>query len=270
MEQVIHFLQKQMEKPAIFSWFHLFAFISIAAVTFLLSFFFHDAKEKTYKRILFIFWISLLVLEVIKQILRSFHYGSPSYWEFSSGDFPFHICSMLYYLIPIILFVNKEKHPKIIDAIVGYLSFVSLFSGLAVCIYTDMVMSSLMFTNVQSLVHHGSQVALGVFIFVWNRKDVTIKTTYRSLIAFGITAVIAIIINVIIHPLYINMFFINPLRLTNLPIFYIIQEKAGFFVYLIVYLIGIVLITYLIYFIEISIYKLTLKRKEKKQNFERS
>jgi len=261
MDKVIHFLQGQMEKPGIFSWFHLFAFITTIIVTFLVSFFFHDAKEKIYKRILLIWWIILLILEVIKQLVRNFHYGNPSYWEFSSGDFPFHICSMLYYLLPIIIFVNKEKHPKIVDAVVGYLAFISLFSGLAVCIYTNMVMSNLIFTNVQSLIHHGSQVAIGVFVFVWNRKTISLKTVYRSLILFAITAAIAIVINLIIHPLYINMFFINPLRLSNLPVFYLIQEKAGFFPYFVVYLIGITLIFYLMYFVEIGIYKLILKHK---------
>ena len=261
MEEVIHFLQGQMEKPGIFSWFHFFALICIIAVCFLIPFFFRNAEEKVYKRILFIWWISLLVLEVIKQLVRNFHYGSPSYWEFSSGDFPFHICSMLYYLLPIILFVNKEKHPKIIDAVNGYLAFISLFSGLAVCIYTDMVMSELIFTNVQSLIHHGSQVAIGILVFVWNRKTITLKTVYRGLILFAITAAIAIVINVIIHPLYANMFFINPLRLSNLPIIYLIQEKAGFLPYLIVYLIGITLVFYLMYFVETGIYKLVLKHK---------
>ena len=88
--------------------------------------------------------------------------------------------------------MNKEKHPKIIDAVVGYLAFISLMAGLIVCVYTNMVMSNMIFINVQSLIHHGSQVILGVYIFVWNRKSITIKTTYRSLLAFLLTMIIAI------------------------------------------------------------------------------
>lgn len=262
MEEFIHFLQGEMEVPGIFSWFHFLMLIPIITLAIIIPFFFKNAEEKTYKRILLIFLIILLVLEVFKQIIKAFHYGSPSYWEYSIRDFPFSICSMVYYLIPIVLFVDKEKHPKIIDAVNGYLCFISLMSGIAVCIYTDMVMSKLIFINVQSLIHHGSQVILGVYIYVWNRKTITIKTYYRSLIAFAITAVIAIIINVSFYPNFINMFFINPTIITNLPIGNIVQEKAGYPVFLIGFLALIALMTFLTYLVEISIYKLVLKKHQ--------
>ena len=263
MEEFIHFLQGRMEEPEVISWFHFIALIPIIALAIIIPYFFKDAKEKTYKRILFIFWIVLLVLEVFKQLIKSFHYGDPSYWEYSTRDFPFSICSMVYYFIPIILLVNKEKHPKIVDAATGYMCFISLAMGILVCIYTKMATSTLIYINIQTFIHHGSQVILGVFIYVWNRKNITIKTVYRSLIAFAITAVIAILINLAFYPQFINMFFINPTRITNLPVGSIIQEKAGYPVYLIVFLATIALATFLTYFIETSIYKAVTKKTNK-------
>lgn len=262
MEEIIHFLQGEMEVPGVISWFHLFMLIPIIGLTFAISFFFKNSSEKVYKRIIFIFWVILIVLEIFKQIIKAFHYGSPSYWEYSVRDFPFSICSMIYYFVPIILFVNKEKHPKIVDAAIGYMCLISLTMGIIVCIYTDMVMSKLIFINVQSLIHHGTQVIVGVYIYVWNRNNITIKTVYRTLIAFAITAVIAIIINVSFYPHFINMFFINPTRITNLPIGNIVQEKAGYPVYLILFLILIALVTFLTYFVETSINKLVIKKKQ--------
>ena len=261
MEEFLHFLQGEMEFPGIFSWFHFVMLIPIIGLTIFISMFFKNTSEKVYKRILLISWVVLLVLELFKQLIKSFHYGSPSYWEYSVRDFPFSICSMIYYFIPIILFVNKEKHPKIVDTAVGYLCLISLTMGLVVCIYTNMVMSNLIFINIQSLIHHGSQIILGVFIFVYNRKTISIKTVYRTLIAFLITAAIAIIINVSFYPHFINMFFINPTRITNLPIGSIIQEKAGYAVYLILFLILMAGVTFLTYFVESSIYKLVIKKK---------
>lgn len=255
MEEFLHFLQAEMEVPGVFSWFHFLMLLPIIGGTFAISFFFKDAKEKTYKRILFIFWIVLINLELFKQILKAFHYGEPSYWEYSVRDFPFSICSMIYYFTPIILFVDKEKHPKLVDAANGYLCLISLFMGMMVCLYTDMVMTRMIYINVQSLIHHGAQVIIGVYVFVWNRKNITIKTTYRSLIAFLITAVIAIIINVSFYPHFINMFFITPMYITNLPVGNIIQEKAGYPVYLILFLIAVAAVTYLTYFVETFIYK---------------
>ena len=264
MEGLIHFLQGTMEEPGIISWFHFIALIPIIAGAILVPFFCKDVKEKTYKLILLISWIVLIILEIFKQLVKAYHFGEPSYWEYSIRDFPFSICSMVYYLVPIILFVNKEKHPKIVDAAVGYLSFITLTMGIVVCVYTKMVTSDLIYINIQTMVHHGALIVLGVFIYVWNRKTISIKTFYRSLIAFGITAVIAILINLAFYPNFINMFFINPRRITNLPIGSVVQEKAGYPVYLIGFLALIALVTYLTYLVETSIYKATYSHRLKK------
>lgn len=259
----MRFLQAKMTEPGLISWFHFISLIPIIALAILIPIFFRNAKEKTYKRILLVIWIILTVLEVFKQIIKAYHEGNPSYWEYSIRDFPFSICSMIYYLLPIILFVNKEKHPKIVDAVIGYHSFITMTMGIVVCIYTKMVTSELIFINVQTMVHHGALIVVGIYIYVWNRKTITIKTFYRSLILFAITAVIAIIINLAFYPHFINMFFINPTRITNLPIGSIVQEKVGYPVYLIGFLSLIALMTFLAYLIETSIYKLLTRKKSK-------
>lgn len=255
MEEFLHFLQGEMEKPGIFSWFHFVAIIFILAASILVPWFTRNAGERTFKRILLGFWIVLIVLEVGKQVLLSFHYGSPSYWEYSYRDFPFSVCSMVYYFAPIILFVNKDKHPKIVDAAVGYLCFITLVGGILVCAYSDMVTSRLIYINIQTFVHHGSMVVLGVMLFVWKRKTITIKTYYRSMIAFLLTVIIAIAINLAFQPHFINMFFINPMIITNLPVGNIIQEKAGYPVYLLCFLAAIALAAFLAYLVETSIGK---------------
>ena len=261
MEEFLHFLQGEMEVPGIISWFHLFMLVPIILLSIFIPLFFRNSSEKVYKRILFIAWIILVVLETFKQIIKAFHYGPPSYWEYSIRDFPFSVCSMILYFLPIIIFVNKDKHPKIVDAAIGYMSFTVFLSGLVVCIYTNMVMSNLIFINIQTLVHHGLQVIIGIYIFVWNRKNITIKTYYRSIIAFLVTALVAIIINLCFYPNFINMFFINPTRITNLPIGNIIQEKAGYPVYLFLFLFAVSAVSFLVYFIETSLYKIHLKRQ---------
>ena len=263
MEEFIHFLQGEMEEPGVISWFHLIALIPIIALAIIIPWKFKDTSEKNYKRILMGAWITLIILEIFKEIVKSFHYGDPSYWDYSVRDFPFSVCSMVYYFVPIIFFVNKEKYPKIVDAATGYLAFITLFTGVLVCTYTKMATSRLIYINVQTFIHHGSLVILGIFIYTWNRRNIDIKTFYRSLIAFAITVVIAIIINLCFYPRFINMFFINPTIITNLPIGDVVQEKAGYPVYLICYLIVMTLAIYLTYLVETSIYKFTQKRRAK-------
>ena len=196
MEEFLHFLQGRMEEPEIVSWFHFIVLIPIIIAAILVPFFLKNTSEKVYKRVLFVSWITLINLEIFKQLIKSFYYGDPSYWEYSVRDFPFSICSMVYYFIPIILFVNKEKHPKIVDAANGYLCFITLVMGIIVCIYPKMATSTLIYINIQTFIHHGSQIVLGVFIYVWNRKNISFKTFYRSLIAFAITAVIYALVHI--------------------------------------------------------------------------
>ena len=132
MDEFLHFLQGEMPKPGVISWFHLIAIIPIIALAVFVPFKYKNCSEKVYKRILLFTWIALLVLEIFKQLIKSFHYGSPSYWEYDYRDFPFALCSMIYYFVPIIVFVNKEKHPKIVDAAIGYMSFICLIPIMAI------------------------------------------------------------------------------------------------------------------------------------------
>ena len=250
-----------MAEPEVISWYHFFVLIPIIASAILIPLFFKNTEEKVYKRILFIFWVVLIILEIFKQLIKAYHYDEPPYWEYSYRDFPFQMCSMIYYFVPVIIFVNKEKHPKIVDAANGYMSFICSMTGIVVCVYTKMVTSSLIYINIQTFIHHGSLVVLGVFIYVWNRKSVTIKTFYRSLIAFAFTVVISILINLAFYPRFINMFFINPMIITNIPIGNVVQEKAGYPVFLIGFLSLIVLMIFLTYLLETSIYKAVSKRK---------
>ena len=261
MEQFLRFLVTEMEEPGVISWFHFIALIPIITAAILVPLFLKNANEKICKRVLLVSWIILIILEIFKQIVKAYHYGDSSYWEYSYRDFPFSICSMLYYFLPIIIFIDKNKHPKIVDAAIGYMCFISLIAGITVCVYPPMATSTLVYINVQTFIHHGTQVILGIYIYVWNRKTVSIKTFYRSLIAFAITVVIAIIINLSFYPHFINMFFINPMFITNFPVGNIIQEKAGYPVYLITFLSLIAAATYLTYLVETSIYKLIQKKK---------
>ena len=90
---------------------------------------------------------------------------------------------------------------------------------------------------------------------MWNRKTINFKTFLRGLIVLGIFTVLAIIVNIIIEPISdgIDMFYVNPLRVTSLPIINVIQEKHGFIPYLIVYLLINVALAFITYSVSMLI-----------------
>ena len=262
MADIIRFFQAEMDKPGLFSLFHIISLIIILGITIFISVVFKNCKEKTYKRIIFVFWSICIILEIMKQIIKSFVYGPPHHFIYSFYDFPFHMCSTMFYLAPVLIFMKREKHPNLYDSITGYMCFFVLFAGLVVVLYNQVVMSNLIFTNIQTMIHHGAQVVLGVFMVVWNRDRLSLKMFFESLIVLAIFIVLAIIINTILTPYVdgIDMFYLNPLQVSSIPIASDIQANAGFIVYLLVYLIGIFSIGLIFYFIEKGLIKLSTRK----------
>ena len=82
------------------------------------------------------------------------------------------------------------------------------------------------------------------------------------MIAFLIAVIIAIGFNLIFYPNPCDMFFINPTRITRLPVGKTIQEKAGYAVFLICYLHAVAIASFIIYISETYIYKLVIKKKK--------
>lgn len=253
MEEFIHFFQRQMEIPGFFSLFHIISILVIVLTTIFVSYMFKECSYKTYKIIMVICWSVCVVMEIIKQLVLSFNYGNPSYYHYDFYNLPFHLCSTIYYIVPILLFINKEKYPSLYEALTGFMCFFVLFGGAIVVLFNSLVMSTMMYTNIQSMVHHGIQVALGVFMFNWNKKNINIKTFLKSLIILGVFTILAIIINVSLYNISdgIDMFYVNPYEVSVIPVINTIHEKVGFIPYLIVYLLLVILLGFLTYSIEI-------------------
>ncbi len=61
------------EEPGNYGWFHLMFVGIVVVATFLVCHFFKDAKDKTYRRIVLITWLVIVLFEVYKEIIFSFH-----------------------------------------------------------------------------------------------------------------------------------------------------------------------------------------------------
>ncbi|MBO7078534.1 MAG: YwaF family protein, partial [Bacilli bacterium] len=229
----------------------MIAVLIIIGVTILVSIKFKDCSYKTYKIIMGLSWGVCLIMEILKQLVLSYNYGNPSYFYYDFYNLPFHLCSTIYYIVPILLLINKEKNSTLNDALTGFMCFFVLYAGLAVVFYNDIVMSDRVYTNFQTMAHPGIQVVLGVFMFVWNRKSINFKTFLRSLIVLAIFTTLAIIVNISLYNVSggIDMFYVNPYEVSVIPVINAIHENVGFIPYLIVYLICVValgLLTYLL------------------------
>ena len=73
------------EEPGNYGWFHVMFVAIVVVLTFLVCHFFKDAKDKTYRRIVLITWLVIVLFEVYKEIIFSFHINEEDILKSTSG-----------------------------------------------------------------------------------------------------------------------------------------------------------------------------------------
>lgn len=264
-ESIIYGLSGEMTTPTNYGLFHIIAFLLVIGLTVFLCLKFKNCSDKAFRIILGIFWGIIVLLEIYKQIVFSFNYENGVVtWDYQWYAFPFQFCSSPLYILPFIIFL---KDGKVRNACMSFMSTFAFFAGLVVMFYPNDVFIRTIGINIQTMVHHGSQVALGIFIFVHNRKKANWKYFLTGIIPYVALVLSALVLNVTF--IYIttetfNMFYISPYFACTLPLLSMIYASVPYVVFLFVYIFGFVLAAAIMFAIMYGIYKLVLKVKQKK------
>ena len=222
MEKLIRLLQTHMEEPKAFGAFHMTALAIVVLITILLCVFFRNADLATFKRILIIIWAIMFLMEGIRQIILSCTFTPEgTVWKYKWESFPLQLCdSPLYILLPIALL----KEGRVRDALIGYAFTYVLLGGIATYIAPSSIATTVVYLNVQTLAHHGFQIASCIYIGVYNRKKIGFKIFGMGILVFLIGVSIATAFNVIMHHVIpdqvINMFYISPYFLKEAPLIF--------------------------------------------------
>ena len=235
-------LRVTMEKPALYGTWHIVCILLTVALTVGVAFLFRKASDKKMRIIVFIAWFLMVFCEVGKQLLFAMNVqGDLVTWEYNWYSFPFQFCSTPFYTLP---FVFLLKDCKLRRAIMAYIATFSLFAGFIVMVLPTSVFGTYVFIDVQTMVHHGMQVVLGVGMAVYNRRRLNLPFFASGLITFAGFSAVAMALNVLM-PKYlaekgietvVNMFFISPYFPCTLPILSSIYTVAPYPVFLILYI----------------------------------
>lgn len=246
-ENIIMSLKGTMETPTNYGWFHLM-FIAIAIITTVfLCVFARNVKDKTFRYIIMSCWILVVVLEIYKQLVFSYDIGEG--WHYQWYAFPYQLCSTSLYLLPFVAFL-KDGHVR--DSIMAFLGTFVFFAGFAVFLYPNDVFIGLIGINIQTMVHHGLQIVLGIYIMVYYRKKLNIKFYLKSLFTFAATLTVAIVLNLIVHafiPDTFNMFYISPYFDCTLPVLSMIYPLVPYPLFLLIYIVGFALAAIVMFYI---------------------
>ena len=236
------------ERPEMFGTLHL-AYIALTILFGSIAIYHISNKSEKYLlKLLQCIGFFMIISEIIKQFFCHFYiYGK----EPDLTYFPWQLCSMAMYFAFMVPFLKG----KVQDATLVYLSTFSLLGGvMAIILPKNMLLSEVFFTTHSFLYH--AFIIITSFIAIEILKRRNLKVFRHALILFGITAVIAEIINVL-GKVFIgdptrepNMFYISPFYPTKQAILSDIARKFGIIPEVIIYLLIIVLIAYMIFVIE--------------------
>ncbi len=267
-EKIIYFLSFEVETPRNWGLFHIFFLLLIIGLTVFVCIKLKDCNDRTFRRVLFGTWIVLFVLEVYRELVFSLGVeNGVASWDYAWYQFPFQLCASPLYVLPVAALV---KDGKVRDAAMAFLATFSLFGGIAVMLYPNDVLCQFLGINIQSLIHHGLQVVAGFLCIVYNRKRYTHKYYLGALCAFGVLLSIAMILNLSVYAVFsangiddtFNMFFISPYFNCTLPVVGIFDELVPYPVFLMIYVLGFVIISGIIFYAT----KFLLQYIEKRQN----
>lgn len=229
LEKIITFLQFKMETPTPYGWFHLLSVLLII----LLIVFLAVKKFKT-KRVLFVLSVIMLLFEVYKQLSFSF---DGEKWEYQWYAFPFQFCSTPMYIAFI---ASLVKNKKVESCLYSFLATFGTVAGIAVMAYPVTVFIPEVLIDVQTMVHHGFMIVIGLTLLINGDVKLSYKTALKGLIVFAILVAIAVIVNVITYHVNfeggLEFFYISPYHTPEIPVFDIIHGKVWYPIFLFLYL----------------------------------
>lgn len=262
VEQFLNWLEGTMPLPTMFSLFHLLAIMIVTIVTYIVATQYKNATEKQLRTILLLVGITTLSFEAYKQLVFSYSFDAStnlSSWSYQWYAFPFHFCSIPMYIAPIAAFLRPGK---VRQAILNFLGTFGLFGGLAVMIYAQPVFITTIGINIQTMVHHGAQVVLGVFLITSGRVEMNLKAMKGATIVFIIPVLMAVAMNIIFYAINatnlgeFNMFWISPYFPTDLPILSAIKPQVPYSLFVLIYIVGFSFIATLVLSLAIALRKI--------------
>ena len=251
--KLYNFLTTTAEAPKTLGIYHFICILSIILISVFVCRKFKDCSDKVLRRLVGCVWGIIVALEIYKQIFYGLYLEEGKFmWDYAWYAFPFQFCSSPLYILPFIAF---SKNEKLRDACAAYMITFSLFAGIAVFCYPGDVFTEMIGINIQTMVHHGSQILIGVFLAVRYRDRLNARFFAHGALVFAVMLFIATALNIGVYHIFMevgidetfNMFFISPYFDCTLPVLSTIYSLVPYAVFICVYFFGFVFCALLVY-----------------------
>lgn len=164
--------------------------------------------KKTVDKVLFTFGITLLVLEILKQIYLTVAEGS-----YDLSKIPFQICSIPIYILSLWPIFKTERAKK---ATYNYVSYFSMCAATFYFVKPSAILSMpYILMSIHSLIWHASLSGLGAFCIAASNPNFKedMKGFADAYVLFVLCSIVAIIANTIFNKVLgqpiVDLFYIN-------------------------------------------------------------
>jgi len=257
-KNIIRFFSLGMDTPPSYGWFHLlFVGLLIIACIGAIVLANRHHNEKTLRIVLLVCGGIMILFEIYKQLIFTFRLDASNNLivDYQWYAFPLQLCSTPMYVM---IIAGLLKPSKIRDSLFGYLALFGLFGGLVVFAYPNDVFTPIIGINIQTMLHHGLQIVVGVFLLTYYRKSLNLQFWLGSFVTFSIFLLIALSLNYIV-PSFVNetfnMFYISQKFGNHLPVLTNIYASVPYPVFLLTYALGFCFIASIFYWIGFGINK---------------
>ena len=249
--EILDFLDMEMTTPEPYGAFHICFVIITILSCYLLCRFYPRPSEKTLRKLLLIYALVCIGFEIYKQIV--FTFGINESGEIVSSyqwyAFPFQFCSIPMYVA---LLAAVIPNKKFMNGAISFLATFGVIAGILVMALPTTVFIDTIGINIQTMVHHGGQIVIGVFLLARGGACKSLGAELGG-IAFFLSAVgCALLLDfTVIHILpegtIFDMFFLSPYFDTSLPVFVNIEPHVSFPVFVILYTIPFITVSLIVY-----------------------
>lgn len=260
---VLTLLDAEMTRPTMYGWFHLLWFAIAIFAGIALCRLCKEGTEVQTRRIVLTVAILVIVLEIYKQINYTFTYENGTILaEYQWYAFPWQFCSTPMYVGLLAGFTKGKVH----HAACAYLATFAMFAGFCVMFYPVDVFISTIGINIQTMICHGSMIAVGIYLLYTGYVKAEHKTILKAVPVFSAMVLVAVIMNEIAHFTGLletdtfNMFFVSPYCEPSLPVYSIVQQHVAYPWCLFIYIGGFTLASYLILLITMLLKRIFCKK----------
>lgn len=201
-----------------YGWYHiLWIVIAIAASVAIAIFGAKRRDAATCDKVLLTFGLTLLMLEIYKQIL-CIRVNVPYNWN----DFPFQFCSTPMYVMVLAALL---KEGKVKDALCKFLAFYGCLAGVSVLVYPTVVPEAEYLTLlIHTMVWHVSMILVGVYLIANKGYGKQLRKEFLpGMAVLAVLIGLATVLNFLLPQVlgsdpWINFFYISYYHGSTLPI----------------------------------------------------